>query len=366
MDAAASQSASPHDGPALNRTLADIPEDNRAEEEEPKISRNQLFSGRPTRKGRKKAPHNGKAAVAVGKSTQKRPPLPENNDNIPPVDRGSEPDDVGMGGTPKKPPAEPSPMASPDRRKLPNFERMEAQFEAGYDSDGNEPPPGTSDDIDFEEEELVVTQPQPQEEEEEPIDTTPRHIPMDEESLGQLTLPMIKHELTIRGVPYKGSGPSSRKEELLLRLRDALSQEIKVTIFLTPKQIAEAKKSLPKGSKRVDEIQDDLVAFAPGSHWVPLDAEPEVVLEPVNTIPKARAPTVPAWEKVPVKHNYAHTFDRPVFGGRKNVPKRNVNGKQHTGPNGQPLFNKTDITRTPRSKVGISTEAPLIEPCRSS
>jgi len=68
--------------------------------------------------------------------------------------------------------------------------------------------------------------------------------------------------------------------------------------------------------------------------------EAEVVEEPENTIVNPRAPTAPAdeAEEVPVKHNFGERFDRPVFGGRKCVPKRHANGRQAIGNKGQLVY----------------------------
>ncbi|CAB9519576.1 unknown protein [Seminavis robusta] len=128
-----------------------------------------------------------------------------------------------------------------------------------------------------------------------------------------------KHELAIRQVQFSAK---LKKEGLLERLREALKTEVKVRIFGDVIRKSEKKKDKRKN--------DDLSEFAPGSYWEPLNPKEEAVEEPENTIRNARAPTVPADEagSVPVKHNFAETFDRPIFTGKRTVPKYHSNGKR--------------------------------------
>jgi len=101
-------------------------------------------------------------------------------------------------------------MASPQQRILPNFERLESRFEDGYDSDGNGPPPGASDDVEFEEEcNVPIDHPAPVVEEAAQgvvIDKTSRHMPIPEDVVEKMTVSALKHELTIRGVQFKSTG----------------------------------------------------------------------------------------------------------------------------------------------------------------
>jgi len=209
----------------------------------------------------------------------------------------------------------------------------------GYDSDGNGPPPGTSDDVEFEEDSNVPID-RPQEaatvvEDDDGVDRTPRHIPIAAEEVEKMTVAALKHELTIRGVQFKSTG--MLKSDFVKRLNDALAAELKVTIFMDPAALKEFLKNTKK--EHHDKV-DDLSGFTPGSYWESLSPEVTAVEEPENTINNPRAPTVPADESdvVPVKHNYAERFDRPVFGGRKFVPKKHTNGRQAVGAKGQPVY----------------------------
>ena len=77
--------------------------------------------------------------------------------------------------------------------------------------------------------------------------------------------------------------------------------------------------------------------FPPHAYWKVLDHESVRVDEPYNTTFKApRAPTIPAEDalKVPIKYNFAETFDQAVWKGRmerpvvfaSGIPKKNKYG----------------------------------------
>jgi len=340
MDGTRMQDDSPMPATDNDEALSNIQEGTTQEEEEENSSRNLLNSMATGQENEISGHDAGAGAESAANSTPRHSSLPNNNSNDAWDVAGDNSNDGWEGSPSNKPRNEPQPMGSPDVRKIANLEQLENKFEDGYDSDGNPPPPGTSDDIEFEEDEHRPAAPGEKQDECPLIDKTPRHIPIADADLEKLTLPKIKHELNIRGVQFKASGSQGKRAYLLERLRAALVAEIKVTIFMTPKEIAAAKSV--GGKKKVGkDVTDDLAGFAPGSYWTPLEPEAEVVEEPENTINNPRAPTNMGDATVPVKHNFAERFDRPVFAGRKSVPKMHGNGKRQTGEMGQPLFNKT-------------------------
>ena len=343
MDGANTPAGTPLCGIRLGRSLANMSEGAELEARGSEIRASRLFNSQDQQIAPDNGTGNGGGAESVSNTPSRRSSLCSDMSTPAPDHGATTRKDNSVDNTPQKLPAvaaRTAPMTSPEIRKIRNLERMEDQFEQGCDSDGNEPPPGTSDDIDFNKEEVrpIDRSVEEEKEEEPPINVTPRHIEINEVDLVKLTLPQIKHQLTIRGAQFKGSGPGGRKDELMTRLRLALNKKIPVSTFMTPEEIAEAKRVNPK--KKATTYVDDLAGFAPGSHWTPLVPQEEAVSEPDNTIPNARAPTVPETEGVPIKHNYAERFDRPVFAGRKNVPKMYANGRPQTGPTGNQIYTK--------------------------
>jgi hypothetical protein len=161
-------------------------------------------------------------------------------------------------------------------------------FDEGYDSDGYIGPPRGTDAAELEalEEEAVLhnAPPEPPAEEEEEDDTEPEpvHVPMTEEEIKQLTIPLLKEELRLRRVPFKAS---LKKDGLLEKLREALSQQ-------SPKYTQEQLDALGAGTKKKKE--DDMTAFKVGAWWRELHPMEEQVDEPANEqFPAARAPTIP-------------------------------------------------------------------------
>jgi hypothetical protein len=222
---------------------------------------------------------------------------------------------------PTKLPAQP--MPSPEIRALPNFKRLEARFQDGYDSDGLPAPVYDMEAEEFDEEAVVLA----------PVDegtTTAASVPsvpsephfifLSAADIDKLTIPRLKHELMIRGVQYAST---LKKPALKERLILAMENKVMVTVFGE-----QSKKT--KGGKKAAVI--DMTGFAPGSHWVPLLPDKEAVVEPVNTLANARAPTVPRDEAftVPIKHNFNETFDRPLFQGRHFVPRYDDEGNKVT------------------------------------
>ena len=282
----------------------------------------------------------GRRPPTARHTPQRLPPLPTIAARTPTDSAGTNANNVPAVGTPPKQPEEVPPMASPPRKNLPNFERLEARFADGYDSDGNGPPPPACDDVEFEEESAVpIDHPAPVVQvvdEEVVIDKTPRHIPIPGEDVEKMTVSALKHELQIRGVQFKSTG--MKKGDFVQRLKAALAAELVVTIFMNEAELKEYLKNSKKEST-IPKV-DDLSGFAPGCYWESLKPEAASVEEPANAIPNPRAPTVPLdeAEEVPVKHNFSERFDRPVFAGRKYVPKRHPNGRQCTGLKGQLVY----------------------------
>ena len=151
---------------------------------------------------------------------------------------------------------------------------------------------------------------------------------------------MLKHELRVREVQF---APTMKKPDLLLRLRQALERKVKVSIFGTTATDKVA-------SKQSKAAVNDMAGFAPGAYWDQLKAIDEAVVEPVNTIRNARAPTVEADAKtVPVKHNFGETFDRTIFSGKKHVQKTHANNKKMFDKDGNPVMEYVQRERiTPR------------------
>jgi hypothetical protein len=233
-------------------------------------------------------------------------------------------------------------VLSPQLRRIPNPMLIEDKFELGYDSDG-EGPPDPVDEADYEEavlaergEDGVILNGAEEETSEIPDeteDTTPRHIDIEEEALTKMTVKRLKFELGIREVQFTAT---LKKPELVERLRLALTNKVKVSIFGTTPDDPVAKKK----KKGVKATSNDMTGFAPGAYWDVLKPLPDVVQEPTNTIPNARAPTVPLEEagRVPKKHNFAESFDRPIFTGKKQAQKVHANGKKAFDEQGDPVW----------------------------
>jgi hypothetical protein len=244
-------------------------------------------------------------------------------------------------------------MKSPELRKFPLLASMESKFEIGLDSDGEGAP--VADEEEEYEEEIVrergedgtllslpganVT------ETEENIDENqPRHIEISDDAMKKLSVKLIRHELRIRQVQFTAT---LKKPELLERLRLAVKNEVKVTVFgTTADDVAPLKK---KAGGR--QVVNDMTGFTPGSYWEVLQPLVDPVTEPINTIRNARAPTVPEDEAgtIPVKHDFAEAFDRPIFTGKKQVQRLHPNGRKMFDEDGNPVWMKVSRkTITPR------------------
>ena len=83
--------------------------------------------------------------------------------------------------------------------------------------------------------------------------------------------------------------------------------------------------------------------FPKSAHWEVLNHIPTPVREPFN--PRGlRAPTVPAAEAgtVPLKYNYAETFQRSAFTGKANLPVQKKGGGVRKTATGQIMMSVID------------------------
>lgn len=132
-----------------------------------------------------------------------------------------------------------------------------------------------------------------------------------EEQLMKLTVDQLKDKL--REAQLKTSG---KKAELVARL-------------LKPSENDKVGKS--SKSKESASARDEMKCFPPTAYWESLKPDAEPVEEPVNAgFSSARAPTIAEAEAefVPVKYNFSHTFDRPVFAGTMKRAVVDRRGKQ--------------------------------------
>jgi hypothetical protein len=200
-------------------------------------------------------------------------------------------------------------------------------FDEGYDSDGHIGPPRGTDEEEIDalkEDALVHNAPPPAEtvaedDQDDDKEPEPVHVPMTEEEIKALTIPLLKEELRLRRVPFKAS---LKKDGLVDKLREALSQK-------TPKHIQEQLDAAGTGTKKKKE--DDMTAFKVGAWWKELKPMDEQVDEPANEqFPEARAPTIPEEQRqVPLqpKYNYAEKWDRPPFQGSAHHGRERLNGR---------------------------------------
>jgi hypothetical protein len=199
----------------------------------------------------------------------------------------------------------------------------EGVFDEGYDSDGYIGPPRGTDESELEalQEESVIHSAPPTvetvaEEDEDAAQEQPAHVPMTEEEIKSLTIPLLKEELRLRRVPFKAS---LKKDGLVEKLREALAQQ-------SPKYTQEQLDALGGGVGDKKKKEDDMTAFRVGAWWRELKAMDEQVDEPANEqFPEARAPTIPEDQRqVPLKpkHNYAEKWDRPPFQGSAHGKER--------------------------------------------
>lgn len=263
------------------------------------------------------------------------------DDNDRPEDDGSNSGSGTVGGSPQRLPRSPQPMCSPSPRKILNLEEMEDDFEEGYDSDGYKPDCVNDEEDEAEDEQalpLLADTNQADNTPTAPEAQDPRHVPIESGAFEKLTIKDLKYELTIREIQYPSQ---SKKDALQERLKIGLEKKLPVRIF------GEAAQDLREGKKKkktavTGKKADDLTGFAPGCYWETLTAMTATVEEPDNSVPNARAPTVPKKDadRVPIKHNFAEEFDRPPFLGSKTAPAHHNNGRRMMSTEGNPMFNK--------------------------
>jgi hypothetical protein len=120
----------------------------------------------------------------------------------------------------------------------------------------------------------------------------------------------------------RGQSVGGAKGVLLERLRSALKNKIPVGKKKRGIKKVEIPKTGPTGK--------ETAGFSEGAYWKPL-VPSSIVEEPLNLSFKTavRAPTVPADEAdvVPVKHDFAEVFDRPIFSGTVEKVVMHRNGR---------------------------------------
>ena len=221
------------------------------------------------------------------------------------------------------------PLLSPQRRDLSRISAIEELFENGYDSDGLKGPffdaIEEEGEQDFDEDSLDSKPHTAEIEEEEGGNTsnTSDQVVLTKNIVMNMGVKMLKDELKKRQLKVGGN-----KKSLQERLLTALESNVP-----TGKQITVQEKCK---SKEKEEIP---VGFPSTVYWKLLNHESECVDEPSNPTFKApRAPTHPDRDalKVPMKYNFAETFDRPVWQGRMESPmtfasgieKKNIDGSK--------------------------------------
>jgi SAP domain len=201
----------------------------------------------------------------------------------------------------KKPP--PPKRFSPDEKQSPRAsKKKEYDSDKGYESDE-----GPCFDAilkegeqEFEEEAVMDATDAAFSAENEPTDNL---VIISDEIIDKMKVSDIKTSLIERGLAHSGN-----KKTLIERLKKAMVDKVKIV--------------------RSGKKPDDLKGFAQGACWRELLPEETIVEEPTNSF-KARAPTIPEEDRdfVPVKHNFAEIFDRPVFTGIRLVPIILKNGQ---------------------------------------
>ena len=204
----------------------------------------------------------------------------------------------------------------------------EAAIDEGYDSEGLRAPWEEAEVLDLDGPELdeaplpVGLPPLP------PVVGTPQNVAEKSlmvEEVEKLKVTELKTELKRRGMSTSG-----KKEQLQVRLKDALAKGVPLVEVLDKNQ----------AEKQAGEH------FSPGAHWELLKCEGDFVNE--NIIPRGfRAPTIPEGE-VPLvrKRNYQQKFDRMVFSGKTELPKKYKNGSIAKDRSGNIIFEERAHTET--------------------
>jgi hypothetical protein len=224
-----------------------------------------------------------------------------------------------------------NPNRSPRDRSIKDMKNKEDEFDNGYDSDGEMGPfnnridkegqqlfnEDDDDGVGFVAERAI--------DDERDVDTDvldmdvavvviPNHIPIDSDTLNQLTMVELRIELKLRDQPTYGA-----KFKLKERLIKALDKKL-------PKYTVESlakKKSAATEAKKKNSIEG-LSSFSKTAFWQELKPNEAIVEEPANPtfkIQRVHAPTVPQEDAahVPVKHDFDHRFDVPAFAGKSTV-----------------------------------------------
>ena len=210
----------------------------------------------------------------------------------------------------------------------------EDAYEDGYDSDGLPPPWSEDHSALFDEREaneasLPVG----------PVPNTPR-VNQDENvaeniiteaEIEKMVVNELKEELKKRGLPVRG-----KKEELIIRLKEALRNNLPLVGNLSKEKVANMAGE----------------TFTPGAHWVELECTGDFVVD--ETPAGFRAPTVPDGEVPTVqKRQYSQRFDRMAFTGIAEVPQRQRDGRIKKRKNGQVCYEKKVYTETTASMAFI-------------
>lgn len=276
-------------------------------------------------------------------------PNPSRDEN---TDVGSSTDPPKMARMAKEAATKSPPVASislqmsPRLRSIANISDLEQFFDAGYDSDGELGPFSNLEEVEgvqmFDEEPAPQNPPQTQETSPEAqispeLDATatqsstppPVHIPIEEEALVSMKREEIKVELALRGQKVYG-----RKEDMLLRLREALQNKIPVNLSNTT--MNNKMKSTKKKKKQ------SITGFPDSAFWKVLDADEDVALEPENpSFKNPRAPTIDEKDatRIPQKHNFSkYSFPIPMFTGKTTRVARYASGTIKKHRNGYPKY----------------------------
>ena len=271
------------------------------------------------------------------------------------TDAGSSTDPPKMARMAKEAATKSPPVASislemsPRLRSIANISNLEQFFDAGYDSDGELGPFSNLEEVEgvqiFDEDPAPQNPPETQEISPEAqfspeLDaiatqsTTPPpvHIPIEEEALVSMKREEIKVELALHGQKVYG-----KKEDMLLRLREALQNKIPVNLSNTTINNKNNKmKSTEKKKKQ------SIAGFPDSAFWKVLDADEDVAAEPENpSFKNPRAPTIDEKDarSIPQKHNFSkYSFPIPMFTGKATRVARYASGTIKKQRNGYPMF----------------------------
>ena len=144
-------------------------------------------------------------------------------------------------------------------------------------------------------------------------------------AVGKMGVVELRTELKKRGIKITGL----KKAELVAKLNDAIEKNVPLV------------EELPQ--KEAENLAGDV--FSPRAYWEELPCEGEFIDE---NIPNGfRAPTVPLGENAAVrKRNYKQKFNRMVFTGIAEFPKRTRNKSISRKKDGSIIFEKRAHTET--------------------